>query len=197
MLERARQRLFRNLCGPSDLCVIKTRRPGHLLDDVHQGRAPRGPRAPPDPSFFIVHPSLAEYYQMKRIMALQEPATYVDDWARADHGEGSCLPATGGCLVSSSKDQPSEECCTGHYRYSTFFKDKMRTPASGDTPTNEEVIDAAHPANMGLDNLVFQHLRFDHCEEDFAALLDPHSRNEAPSTVICMTTRAAPRRRGA
>ena len=56
----------------------------------------------------------------------------------------------------------------------------MRTPAAGDTPTNEMVIDAAHPANMGLDNLVFQHLRFDHCEEDFAALLDPHSRNEAP-----------------
>ena len=124
-----------------------------------------------DPSFFIVHPSLARYYQMKRIMALQEPATYVDDWARADHGEGSCLPATGECLLSSSKDQPSEECCAGHYRYSTFFKDKMRTPAAGDTPTNEAVIDSAHPANMGLDNLVFQHLRFDHCEEDFAALL--------------------------
>lgn len=135
-----------------------------------------------DPSFFIVHPSLGRYYQMKKIMALQEPGTFVDDWAEADYGEGSCLPATGECLVASDRDQPSSECCAGHYRYSTFFKDKMRTPAAGATLTNGGVMDAADPSNAGPDNLVFQHLRFDHCEDDFAALLDPTAQNAAPLT---------------
>ena len=58
----------------------------------------------------------------------------------------------------------------------------MRTPAAGATLTNGEVMDAADPANAGPDNLVFQHLRFDHCEDDFAALLDPAAQNAAPLT---------------
>ncbi|KAK7253508.1 hypothetical protein SO694_000011048 [Aureococcus anophagefferens] len=120
-----------------------------------------------DPSFFLVHPTLARYYQIKRLM----PAfSYEDDWATVDGSSDACIPAIGDCFSDGQGTvEDPEDCCAGHFRYSTFYVDVDRTVASA-AKTNEAVVDAADPRNAGADNLVFHHLRFEHCDEDFSGL---------------------------
>ncbi|KAH8067877.1 hypothetical protein JL720_12377 [Aureococcus anophagefferens] len=80
------------------------------------------------------------------------------------------IPAIGDCFSDGQGTvEDPEDCCAGHFRYSTFYVDVDRTVASA-AKTNEAVVDAADPRNAGADNLVFHHLRFEHCDEDFSGL---------------------------
>jgi hypothetical protein len=123
-----------------------------------------------DPSFFLVHPTLARYYQMRRLMPEE---SYNDNWASVDNSRAACEPAIGACYADGDGHDVAsgEDCCAGHFRYSTYFVDIARTPAPESALTNEEILAHAHPANAGVENLVFHHFAFDHCEEDFAAVL--------------------------
>ncbi|KAH8075706.1 paraquat-inducible protein A [Aureococcus anophagefferens] len=80
-----------------------------------------------DPSFFLVHPTLARYYQIKRLM----PAfSYEDDWATVDGSSDACIPAIGDCFSDGQGTvEDPEDCCAGHFRYSTFYVDVDRTVA--------------------------------------------------------------------
>lgn len=137
-----------------------------------------------DPSFFVVHPTLARYYQMKRLMG---EAAYVDDWAKAEEDPKlACLPATGSCFSDKGVVSEAADCCAGHLPSSTYFLNSNRDVART-ARTNAEIVDAASPHNARPDGLVFHHFRFEHCDEDFSSLL----RGERPAVVASRKARSS------
>ncbi|KAJ1447695.1 hypothetical protein M885DRAFT_575528 [Pelagophyceae sp. CCMP2097] len=130
-----------------------------------------------DPSFFITHPTLARYYQLKRLSGSN---ALVDDWPSVDASPEACVPAIDDCYSGYGQVEEADGCCAGHFRYSRFF-----TGIDGQVPTvgldganvltNEQVMLQAEPTFSGEAALIFHHLDWDHCAEDFASLLAPEA----------------------
>ncbi|KAJ1460117.1 hypothetical protein M885DRAFT_458851 [Pelagophyceae sp. CCMP2097] len=128
-----------------------------------------------DPSFFLVHPTLARYYQFKQLMG---PDALVDDWASVDSSNEACIPAIEQCYSGFNEVEDAEDCCAGHFRYSRFFAGTYgKEPSEGLDGefilTNEQIMVRADAFNSDESALIFHHLDFDHCEEDFSELLAP------------------------
>ena len=139
-----------------------------------------------DPSFFLVHPTLARYWQLK---LLTSPTAVTNDWADYDNDIGACVPAIGGCYVDAQDlDTDAETCCGGHFRYSTYYEDVDRTPPPPTAPSNHEIVDRASPLRSDSLNLVFHTFKWDHCK---AAGFDIEALMSLPKDQQTLTVAAA------
>ncbi|KAH8065725.1 hypothetical protein JL722_105 [Aureococcus anophagefferens] len=75
----------------------------------------------------------------RAIKRLMPAFSYEDDWATVDGSSDACIPAIGDCFSDGQGTvEDPEDCCAGHFRYSTFYVDVDRTVASA-AKTNEAV----------------------------------------------------------
>jgi hypothetical protein len=123
--------------------------------------------SPADPSFWPIHPTQERLLQAKYMIG-----GFEDEWptdAQKDYvcDKNECYSASTG-----QKDY-YEDCCYGHYEDDQLLDWTTGDRSSYIGATNSEVLGGTNAASPDYSmKYIYQHFKWDHCEEDFTSLIE-------------------------
>jgi hypothetical protein len=126
-----------------------------------------------DPSFFSMHTTLARYYQLQMLL----PLGPVDNWSDVDGTFDACITTC--YTLEGEVSDDAEVCCAGHFSYSTYYEEVdanvfgVNEADSDVALTNRDVLEKyLDPTSGSVDQFIFHHLKWDHCDDDFGQLAE-------------------------